>query len=1118
MNMITGHRETRTLRKTWATIAAIVICAGLAQAAMRVSEKEYTHQEATSKAHVIENDWYAATLVPSRGGRILEWFDKKAERALIYDNGYGGLLDDHGSRLKKPYVLKWLKRTPGEVSAQLTLEDGEVVFQKTVQFFADRPAIRVTYHLENHGQAPSRLLFRNVVRPGGTAFTGKELYCYSRVVGLQRGNGMPRTDDQADPWCALVDPARKSIVAAVFEGDALERLYTWRGSKVAPTFEFMFNQLKAGRQMDVTYYWLYGHGLTAADYAHRNVLVQMEGVREKGTLLVNVDILATWAPMPDLKISGQLLDPNRKAAADIPAKRLPVKKLDDVVRLPLKVALPADLAYAILVLRLESSALDRPIEIEKPFPRGGNARLLEGYRRPVRWIGKPVVQRAVPGWEKEVKYVIRPDDVDRKRGSMVFEETGQRAGKRASAVQLDLAQQEPEAFPLHFHSLTRQGDVAISVQAPQGLSIETFVPEDVPEKLWGRVLHGLKLNPGNTFPVKPKDDRVLYFRLRAKDPSPGLHKATITFSMAGMVPLPVAVNVKVYPVRFPRHPYMVFDVNNVVNYLCAQGKTYEWAPVRARNYLTDMETHGVRTQTMVGMNAPSSAYWYNRVKVRPDGVLLTEAIKREPQRFRGSLELPPLDFSYWDPMIDWLIEHGQARLKWPMGGCHTGFMARHSKLTQLVYGRTFPLGDLRDMALKEWYFRELGRYLRDRGITRILVTIDDEIPSEKLAWWVQHADRCIQMGLEPGVTQSAKTIADNTLINMLAPFMKYWIIGTLYKPDIDLRRKQGIIRPEHWVTTYHSSANHWRPYDQTRGYCGLNSAFFDLDACWIQVYWRWRQSEAIIYPGKDGPISSAAWEGARDGLDDGNYLLLARSMIAALPARDARDAYAKRLEAIVGMSDKSLIRFTDRISSVGMVTTMGEYRGKIFKAGYDTARFRQAKRQLLDLVVELSGKVPAQKASADFGLHPLIRDGRCVFALPAGMKRHKEAVAFLKRIAAPLALEEPKPERVDPKAPYPAFFLGTLPELAAMFPVFASRPELADLSDKHPAKGTYAIRFVRRIPNLRKKERAEDMPESMLILGGDDAGIAKAMALLPNVVTQPKSLYSHWILAHKPGH
>ena len=1076
--------------------------------ALCVSETTWKHKNTVSKAYDIENEWYTATLVPERGGRILQWLDKQTDRNLVYDNGYGGLLDDHGALIEMPYEIEWLEQTPDRAVVRLRIRNGDLLYEKTLYFFADRPVIQVRYHIENHGQESARLLFRNVVRPGGTEFSGRELYCYSRVVGLQRHKGMPRTDDQADPWCALVDPDKKSAVAASFEGDALERLYTWRGSKVAPTFEFMFKQMQAGHQMDVQYCWTFGHGLSAVDYAHRTFLAQLEGRLQNEQLTVDLDLLATWAPMPDLKISGQVLDPARKPMAQIAEVAMSIDELDALQRISLLSALPGMHDYVILVLKLESETLPEPIIIEKPFAREGKVKALESYRRPVRWLGEPIIQRPIPGWKKDIEYVIKPDETDRKRGCMVFEPTGERAGQRAESVQLDLAQCEPEAFPLHFHSLTYTGVVAISMNAPGGFSLESFVPEQVPQENWGKTVYGLKLNPDDRFTVAAGDDRVLYFRLKAGDPAPGKHRATITFLMPDLKPVDVAIDITVYPVRFPRQPYMVIDVNNIVNDLCADPKTFAWSPERAENYLGDMDAHGVRGQCMMGgNNAPNERYWYDRVKVRPDGISLPQTIKDDHDRFLKT-ELPPLDFSFWDPLVDFMLAHGQTHVRWPIGGAsQTGFMKSHNRLTSLVYGQVLPAGDIRGMVLKEWYNRELNRYLRERGMPRVMITIDDEIPPEKLGWWVQHAWRGIQMGLEPGVTQSAETIADDMLLNLVAPFMKYWIIGDLHKETLDLRRRQGIIRPEHWVTTYESSACHWRTYDAMRASFGMETAFFDLDACWAERHSSWRQSDSIIYPGAKGPISSASWEGARDGVDDGNYLLLVRSLIAGLPDTVERKVYTERMQAIVGMQETSIIRFTDRLSAMGMITGMD--------VAADTARFRLAKRKLLDLVVELADKAPIQKAAADFGLHPLIRDGQSLFEIPASMRHTAAAAEFLQRSAGALAFNPPVPVKLDAADPYPVLFVGSLSELKTLLPALAAHPDLADIDVAYPAAGTFAMRFVRKPPSLKKKEKAETMPESLVIICGDEAGVDKAVRLLPNVIRQPKSLYSHWLLKHR---
>ncbi|MBL7044719.1 MAG: hypothetical protein ISR77_39195 [Pirellulaceae bacterium] len=1090
--------------RLWVWLAGLALqTTGLAADTLSVRDRTYSCDDQTVSAFEIENHYFRALLVPACGGRVMAWFDKTAKRDLVHAEDYGGLLDDHGSRPTTPYEFEWIVRGPQEAAVRLRLPD-TVVYEKTVRFFHDRPVVQVDYHFENHGQSPHRLLLRNVVRPGGAEISGKELHCYSRVAGLKRQFGMPRTDDQADPWCAMVHPEDQVVVANSFEGDTLARLYTWLGSKVAPTYEFMFRSLEPGHQYEARYYWLLCHGLAAVDYSHRNFAAQIEGGLQDHELKVELSLVGTWAPMPDLIVSGEILDPERKKIADLPAAKLELDTLDRVIQHSFAAKLGASPDYAILLLKLRSAQLPTPIIVEKPFPRDGDEKLLATYTRPVRWLGPPVVQRPIEGWEREVKYEIQPGAEDKERGFMVFEESGEHRGRHIRNLALHLAQREPESFPLHFHSLSLEGPVKLSVKQPAGLALETFVPEKVPETIWQQVRYGYKLLPGNSFIVKPGEDRVLYFRLKADDLPPGQYEAAITFEPEKAPAATVAVGVEVHPIRFPEQPYLVFDVNNVANYLCAEKKGYEWrwSELKARNYLDDMAQHQVRGQTLIGTNSPSSHYYYRFVRDRETGLSLPDAIKGDPARFRQT-ELPALDFSYWDWLVERLLEHGTTHVRWPMGGCGDGFLQSHAQLTKLVYGQTFPPGDVRHLVIQEWYLRELSRYLRDRGITRVMGSIDDEIPSEKLGWWVQHAYRSIQMGIEPGVTQSAATLYDDQLMNLVAPFMKFWIIGTLHKPTLDRRRSENIIRPEHWVTTYHSSACHWQTYEQMRGQCGLNPAYFDLDACWIQVYYRWRQSEAVIYPGKDGPLSSAAWEGARDGLDDGNFLLLARAMIRVLPDEPTRQSYQERLQQIVGEQEDSLIRFGDTPSRLGTLTTM--------LTPKDIATFRQAKQRLLALIDELADRVPVQKANVMLGNHRLIRDGKPVHRIPADLRFAGKAEQFLHAAADPLAVAIPDRSQSVHEDPFPIFFCGTLPELKQAFAPLAAHPDLADLSPKYPVKGSYVIRFVTKPSSQKPNSPVEAQTESLVLVCGDEAGADKALDLLLHVVKAPKTQYSHWI-------
>ncbi len=1088
----------------WITAASILLCLALSSrttegAVLTVRDGTYTSEEFPSEsAFIVENGYYSATVVPGKGGRILSLRDKVSGKSIVMEKGYGGLLDDHGDRYIMPYTARWIKRTSSEASIEMTLQ-GELSYKKTVTFFADRPVIQVDYVIANKTQKPQRMLFRNVVRPSGIDFTDRELYCFSRVVGLQRAKGMPRTDDQADPWCALIDTKDRMVVANFFEGDILARLYTWSGSRVAPTYEFMFPNLQPGRSISVRYYWIFCHGISAVDYSHRAFSAQIEGSWDGNTLKTRLDVIGTWQPMPDLKISGEVLDTARNPIAKIPESNLPVTEIDKLVKLPIKSdAVVAD-EYVILLLRLSSKELPGGVVVEKAFPRNGNEKLLAGYTRPVRWIGPPVQQKPIPGWVKEEKYTITPSAEDKARGWMLFEESGPKRGNSVRQIPFDMMQNEPEGFPVHLYSISVDGNVAISCEAPAGFTIESFIPEPVEESLWQEKRYGLKLNPGKVFSVKPGDDRTLFFRLSVVQPAPGKYTCRITFTPQGKKPLSLDIPVTVHPVKFSRRPYMVLDVNNVANYLCARQEkgVWKWDAIRAENYLSDMERHGVLTQTVSGTNSPDSYRFYHLVRDRETGLSLPEAIKKNPERYKTAAP-PPLDFSEWDWFFENLLTHGMSHIRFPLGGCGERFMSRHNALTKLVYGKTFTAGDVRHLAVQEWFDRELVRYMKDKGFVRILCTIDDEIPSEKMAWWVQHAFRASKVGFEPGVTISARTLESDTIANIISPFMRYWIIGTFGKESLNRRRSQNIIRPEDWVTTYHSSACHWQPYDEMRGHCGIRNAYVDLDACWIQVYYRWRQSEAVIYPGEDGPVSSAAWEGARDGLDDANVYLLAKRLAENLPDEKERADFSKQIEKFVGPGEDSLISIRDRETSLGTVTDISN--------NPDTWNFREAKRGLLSLVGRMAAKVTVQRANVLFRNTPIISNGVPNFAVAGDVKR---GVEFFTTAAGNLASQLPK--TASPLDTYGVFFCGTYDQMVQTVPSLAKHPELSDISPAYPSPGTYIIRLIER-PAAPKGKGPVGHSSSMVVIGGDEKGTAKGLSILGRIVSFPKTQYSHWLV------
>jgi hypothetical protein len=916
----------------------------------------------------------------------------------------------------------------------------------------------------------------------------------------------------AAPWGCVVDPVGKTAVGIAFESDNLVHLYAWRDSKIAPTFEFACDRLPEGKSVDFTYYWLIAHGLDEVDYACKEQMLSVKGVYNGDNLAFQLDSCPLTSELKRMNVSAQILDPERKELATIKPECIQFKGIDRIAGIQIGQKLVKH-PYVIAKIKIESDTFAQPYVFEKVFALNNKEELIKDYQTPVIRL-KKTTYKDLAEWSKDTDYELSAADEDKERGYMIFSEFGNQQGIHNPKLTFALGLNEQESFALHFRSLGFAGKVDVKHELPHGIQVDVFDTAMVPQSIWGRIMNGYKLIPATSFTVKNGDDKIVYFRLRPDFIAAKKTKGKISFIPENSRPTDVNLNLSVYPVRIPEQPRIVFDVNNLVEDLCSSitDKEMEWSDIRTKNYMTDMMEHGVRGQTSCGRLSPFSHYAYDKIKLKGSGSYLIDSIKKDPAAFRNTLNLPELDFSYWDSLADNLLRYGQTHLRWPAGGCGSSFSQLHNSLTKTIYGCTFPDGDIRQQIIRDWYFGQVVKYFKDRGIPRIMATIDDEIPVEKYPCWTMHAYDLRKLGVMTAVTQNAKLLERQEYLSMLSPFMNYWILGTLHKPTLDQRRSQNVIKPEDWLTTYNATANHWRSYESMRGW-GIWLGYMELDACWIQCYWRWKQTEAIIYPGEDGPYSSAAWEGARDGLDDGNYYVIALNMISALPPDDKIE-FGQRLKEIISTSPKSLISITEKMDETGIIDAVGRFRGKAFISPSEND-FREMKARLLALITEMSHKVPVQAASVNFGDHAVLREGKSVFKIPENMTFQAYAMKFFELASNKLDYSPPVPEKTGEHDSI--FFIGTMKELNRLLPQLAKTRELSDLGQGYPLAGNFVVRFVKNETPSQKaggKQVSSTPAYSMLIIVADKAGAKKALDLLPRVVTYPRNLYSQSLPAH----
>ncbi len=234
--------------------------------------------------------------------------------------------------------------------------------------------------------------------------------------------------------------------------------------------------------------------------------------------------------------------------------------------------------------------------------------------------------------------------------------------------------------------------------------------------------------------------------------------------------------------------------------------------------------------------------------------------------------LPGLDFaSKWDPYIHYVIDSGFTTYRSTLGNIKS-YRNNFSDLAKT-------LGIDQDK-FRIWYLGEIARYFKEKGFDSVYASIDDEIPEDEFPSWVEVAKEAKNLGYAPGCTWSNLLLENEENIKIIASACDFWTIGTYNPQLLEKRKKQGYIEKSDYLQTYVSSATWWQKYEDMRFHCGWLPAFGGLEGTWIQEYWRWNQDACIIFPSENGPIVSAAWEGARDGFEDANYYLIARSLLA----------------------------------------------------------------------------------------------------------------------------------------------------------------------------------------------------------------------------------------------
>ena len=242
----------------WPPLMALCCLCALFGALPALGEVAVTKE---GDVYALANDRMRVEVDAVAGGRIKSWTLKPAGSDLIAlwegAGEIGGALDDRAyftAMRYRPAIMH-----PGPDTGVLRLEAGHPSGLRVVKILTlakESPALTVTHEWHNGTQTPRRLFIRNFLLPGNKPQTEDHLYWINGTP--ERSETLVKASPQAGgyyipdkpEYAALWDAQSGDGIAAYVPG--VDKFYFWRGSKEHPTFEWLYENVPAGKILRAT--------------------------------------------------------------------------------------------------------------------------------------------------------------------------------------------------------------------------------------------------------------------------------------------------------------------------------------------------------------------------------------------------------------------------------------------------------------------------------------------------------------------------------------------------------------------------------------------------------------------------------------------------------------------------------------------------------------------------------------------------------------------------------------------------------------------------------------------------------------------------------------------------
>lgn len=569
---------------------------------------------------------------------------------------------------------------------------------------------------------------------------------------------------------------------------------------------------------------------------------------------------------------------------------------------------------------------------------------------------------------------------------------------------VQLALNEREAVQFNITDLGKGGLVTWKVEGLPGQAVTVFV-QDKPNPIpWPKNPALAREAPFWLMPpeeVEPKGQpgvkiglqgtRIFWLKFDTSHLDPGSYHGRLAFSVNGKPAGEVALEVTVHPVRVPaRRSITLQPLGHVY------GDVNEAPP--ARRFHRNLRDLGYE--------------WSLINTLRPEtftvgGKPLDRTFIKEHLEAITAGQSPVIDFSSMDAFIDDALDHNL-----------TYFRATQN-ITESINGlvKGIVTTDEQEKAVRQWYLREFARYLKDKGIRNIYVSMGDEMSIKEL-WerFIPWSDDLAGAGLPTTSSFTTSAVADFPLAQALSRNVGAWTFNRLHTGTFMAWVREGKIQLAERALVGSYGAGEGRGTETQKNasasrMIGWEAWSLGLDYCAPNPYFKgWLYytdysadrgvsgERMVAFLDKDNleaPLLNSPFiEGIRESMEEANLAALMSWYLQKLGDR-VPESLRQRAQRIVGKDTSSIIRWQP--------TQYLDYTSDVIDASRE--EYTRAKNEVLAILDELRPLARQAHIQPSLFWHdiPLIQDGRPV----ATISTEQDVAPLQTAIKAAVGLELP---------------------------------------------------------------------------------------------------------------